>query len=252
MIFRYKLIIEYNGINYVGWQRQKKSFPSVQESLHKAFKIFSRHNVLIYASGRTDAGVHALGQVAHVDLEKKWPVSTIYSAINFYLETQSIVIISVEQVSIRFHARFSAIKRHYMYRLINRNSCLSINASVVCLINYPLNVDNMNKSAKLFLGSHDFKSFRSKSCQSISSIKTLDLLEFYQEGSEIKVFISARSFLHNQVRNIIGILILIGSGKILPYHISDILYFNNKNYVRFTAPACGLYLNKVDYNIISY
>ena len=244
---RYKLTIEYDGTDYIGWQKQKDHSPSVQGCLIKAFRLFCHHDVNVYGSGRTDAGVHATGQIAHVDLEKEWPLHTIREAVNAYLRPHAIVLLSVEKVPDTFHARFSATQRHYIYRLIRRPAELTIDRTTAWHVRRPLNIEEMKKGAALLLGSHDFTSFRATECQSKSPFKTLDQFDLVQDGNEIKAFVSSRSFLHHQVRNMMGTLVWIGKGKMKPEDIPDILAAKKREAAGPTAPAHGLYLTRVEY-----
>lgn len=243
---RYKLKIKYNGSNYIGWQKQKNYFPSIQECLNKAFHLFCGHSVLVYGSGRTDSGVHAVSQFAHVDLIKNWSVDIICSAVNYYLRSSYIFVLSARKTSIMFHARFSAIKRHYIYRLINKRSYTLFPYRFAWYISFSLDINYMKKISRLFLGTHNFVSLKSTACSSFSNIKTLDRFDLVYKNNEIKIFISSKSFLYHQVRNMVGLLILTGKGKISFEDFINTL--NNKEfYTKLTAPSYGLYLNSVDY-----
>lgn len=245
---RYKLTIEYFGKNYIGWQEQNLSFPSIEGCLNRAIRLFCHHDVKVYGSGRTDAGVHARGQVAHVDLKKDWPLYTVREAINFYLRPHSIVVLSVEKVSKEFHARFDAILRYYTYHLICRPVELTFDQGKLWHIPFSLNIEKMKKATSFLLGYHDFTSFRSSDCQSHSPFKTLDKFDLYHFGNRITALIVGKSFLHHQVRNMMGTLVSIGKGRINPEDINDILSLKLRGFGGPTAPAHGLYLNKVQYD----
>jgi tRNA pseudouridine38-40 synthase len=250
-MYRYKIIIEYDGSNYIGWQKQKSSFLSIEECVNKAFSILCNYPVSVFGAGRTDSGVHAIGQVAHVDLKEYWPECNIIEGVNFYLRPHRIVLVSVSKTSNLFNARFSATKRHYIYRLVNRASRLSINMSYVWHISIPLDFQLMVKGAYFFTLINDFSSFRSKYCQSASSFKKISDITLVKVNDEIKFFVSANSFLHNQIRNIVGTLVLLGRHKISLHQIKDIVKSKDRSFAGPTAPACGLYLNRIEYPIIT-
>ena len=209
---RWKLTIEYHGADFCGWQRQPDA-PSVQKTLELAIESFSGESVTLHAAGRTDAGVHARAQTAHFDLAKETAAETIRDALNFYLRPNRIAVLDVEQVSDDFHARFNAIRRSYQYTIINRRAPLAIRADQAWHIMRPLDVDAMQAAADLLIGTHDFSTFRAQNCQAKSPIKTLDVLTVTRRGEEIIFYTAARSFLYHQVRNMVGTLHFVGSGK---------------------------------------
>ena len=243
---RYKCTIEYDGTNFHGWQRQD-NVPSVQEEIEKAIFAFCGERVKLCTAGRTDAGVHATGQAAHFDLEKEQDPFKIISAVNHHLANNQISILSVDEVSDEFHARFSAKKRYYVYRIINRRARLTIERDRAWHVVPNLDETAMQEAANFLTGKHDFTSFRDSECQSKNPVKTLDEIRVERDGDEIKIYISALSFLHHMVRNITGTLKMVGTGKWQPEYIKEILEAKNRCTAGPTAPACGLYLTRVDY-----
>ncbi len=243
---RYKLTIEYDGTHYHGWQRQPDK-PSIQGRLEEAIRDFCLHEVTVFGSGRTDAGVHALGQVAHVDLPKARPVFTINEALNHFLTDSGIAILNVEEVDEAFHARFSATQRHYVYRILNRRAPPTTQQGYVWHVVPELAVAPMQEAAKRLIGHHDFTSFRSVDCQSDSAEKTLDQVTVVQAGEMIEVQVSARSFLYNQVRIMVGTLARIGFGDWPPEIIDEIFAAKDRTKAGPTAPAGGLYFARVEY-----
>ena len=245
---RYKITVEYDGTNLLGWQKQEEG-ASAQYFLEEAIKGFSHQNINIYGAGRTDAGVHALGQVAHFDLETKMDLFHLREAFNARLRILSapVSVVEVEEVSADFHARFSAKGRGYIYRLLNRRAPTVLMKDRVWVVGYPLNVDKMRAGAKYLLGHHDFSSFRGAGCQALSPEKTLDKLDIITNGAEIDFVVEARSFLYHQVRNMVGTLKEVGDGKLQPEDVKTILEKKNRACAGVTAPACGLYLSKVMY-----
>ncbi|MCA4774263.1 tRNA pseudouridine(38-40) synthase TruA, partial [Wolbachia endosymbiont of Mansonella perstans] len=197
---RYKITIEYNGSSFSGWQKQQHSVDSIQETIENAIFNFSGEKVTLHCSGRTDAGVHALGQVAHFDMEREFELYRIRNAINYHLKSIPIVVLNVEVVDDGFHARFSAKKKHYEYRIINRYAPAALEAGYVWQVFSPLDVNIIREAAKYLLGKHNLSSFRSKDCQAANPVRTIDNIEIVQKGSHIYIKISAISFLHNQVR----------------------------------------------------
>ncbi|MDG7056266.1 MAG: tRNA pseudouridine(38-40) synthase TruA [Wolbachia endosymbiont of Meromenopon meropis] len=244
---RYKITIEYNGSNFHGWQKQRHSTNSIQEIIENAIANFSGEKISLHCGGRTDAGVHALGQVAHFDMNKKFDSYKIRNAINYHLKSVPIVVLNAEIVDNKFHARFSAKKRHYEYRIINRYAPLALEAGYVWQVFNPLEINIMCKAAEYLLGKHDLSSFRSRECQAVSPIRTIDNIEIKQNGSHIYINISAISFLHNQVRIIVGTLVEFGKKKINPKEMLNILKQRKRSHAGITAPSCGLYLLKIDY-----
>jgi tRNA pseudouridine38-40 synthase len=244
---RYKLTIEYDGTPYSGWQRQEPGVKSVQETLELAFSQFADAPVEVQCAGRTDAGVHARGQVAHVDLPKPRQPFNICEGLNRILLPHPIVIVKAEEVADDFHARFDAKTRHYEYLIVNRSSRLALDAFRAWYVFRPLDIDAMREGASYLLGHHDFTSFRALRCQSKSPEKTLDQLEFHREGDRVIVTTSAKSFLHHQVRNMVGSLVLVGSGKWTPADIKKALDARDRQTAGPAAPAHGLYLTRVEY-----
>lgn len=245
---RYKITIEYDGTNLFGWQKQNEGV-SVQYYLEEAIKGFSHQSVDVFGAGRTDAGVHALGQVAHFDLETSMDLFHIREAFNARLRILEapVSVIEVEKVSPDFHARFSATGRGYIYRILNRRAPTVLLRNRVWCVGYPLDVEKMREGAKYLLGHHDFTSFRGAGCQALSAVKTLDKLEIITQGDEIDFIVEARSFLYHQVRNMVGTLKSVGDGKFTPEDVKTILEAKNRAIAGATAPACGLYLSKVMY-----
>lgn len=243
---RYKIIIEYLGKGLVGWQRQPCS-PTVQALIEEAIYKFSNESVTLHAAGRTDAGVHALGQVAHFDLTKELAEFKVTRGISHFLRPHHIAIVSCERVSEDFHARFSAKKRHYLYRINNRDGAVAIDRDRVWHIFTPLNLSLMQEAAMHLIGQHNFTSFRAAECQAESPIKTLDSLEISKRGDEIHFNLTATSFLHHMVRNIVGTLVLVGKGKWQPDDVKKALNALKREAAGPTAPSSGLYFVKVDY-----
>lgn len=245
---RYKITIEYDGTNLVGWQKQQEG-KSAQEYLETALFNFAHQKSEIYAAGRTDAGVHALAQVAHFDLNTDMELFRIREAFNANLRDMAapVAVINVEQAPADFHARFSAIGRGYIYRILNRRARTVLLENRVWHVGFPLDVDLMREGAKHLLGHHDFSSFRGAGCQALSPLKTLDKLEIIQNGDEINFIVEARSFLYHQVRNMVGTLKMVGDKHLTPDDVKTILESKCRAKAGVTAPACGLYLNKVMY-----
>ena len=245
---RYKITIEYDGTNLVGWQKQDEG-DSVQGFLQEAVLKFSNQKVDIFAAGRTDAGVHALGQVAHFDLETSMDLYHIREAFNAHLRDMNapVSIVEAEVVPSDFHARFSAKKRAYIYRILNRRARSVLLENRVWHVNFKLDVDKMREGAKFLLGHHDFSSFRGAGCQALSPMKTLDRLDIVQNGDEIDFFVEAKSFLYHQVRNMVGTLKMVGDGHLKPQDMQLILEKKQRKEAGVTAPASGLYLSKIEY-----
>ena len=243
---RFKILLEYDGGPYVGWQRQNNG-PSIQAALETAARAFCGEEIVVHGAGRTDAGVHALGQVAHLDFERDCDADTVLDALNHFLIDEPIVILKAEAVDDSFHARFSATGRHYRYRIVNRRPRPAVTRGQVWWIPVPLDVAAMNDAAQELLGEHDFTSFRATLCQAKSPVKTLDRLEVRHDGEEIIIDVSARSFLHHQVRNIAGTLALVGKGKWTRKDVAVALAARERAAAGPTAPAEGLYLVRVDY-----
>lgn len=243
---RYKITIEYNGAPFVGWQSQGEK-TSIQEVIEEALLQMSGQYIELYGAGRTDAGVHAMGQVAHFDLRVDFPTNEIIGALNFYLRVVPISILSVEKVASDFHARFAAKSRSYVYKIINRKAPLALEAGKAWHLRESLDMDLMQVAANSLIGKNDFASFRSIKCQAKSSIKTIDEINFLKKGELIEMYIKAPSFLHNQVRIIIGNLRKVGNGDFAPEMIKQILEVKDRTKAAATAPPDGLYLVKVEY-----
>jgi tRNA pseudouridine38-40 synthase len=243
---RYKLTIEYDGRPFVGWQIQDNG-PTVQAALEAAVLAFSGERVISRGAGRTDAGVHALGQVAHVDLSKEWEVDTVRDAINAHLRPQPVAVIAAERADEAFDARFSATQRHYLYRIINRRADLTFERGRAWRVAKPLNAGGMHQAAQRLVGQHDFTTFRHVDCQAKSPIKTLDQLDVNRVKDDIHVKASARSFLHTQVRSMVGALVAVGEGRWTADDVSTALQARDRAVCAPVAPAEGLYLVRVDY-----
>lgn len=248
---KYALLIEYNGNGLVGWQKQDEGI-SVQGSLQKAAKSIFNENFEIQGSGRTDAGVHALGQVAHIYLPKSHKLTSkhpfyIISAFNALLKDTKIRVVSAKQVKSEFNARFSAVKRFYKYRILCRAAPPGLDKGKVWHIRQKLDLKLMEEGIKHILGQHDFTSFRTIKCQAKSPIRTLDEITFANEGDEVIIRVKAKSFLHSQVRIIVGTIVKIGDKTWDPEQIKKILHAKDRSLAGPTAPADGLYLEKVDY-----
>ena len=244
---RYKLTIEYDGRPFVGWQIQDNG-PSVQAVLAAAVEAFSGEKATVYGAGRTDAGVHALGQVGHLDLAKDWDEDTVRDAVNAHLRPHPVAVLAAERVAEAFDARFSAIRRHYRYRIVNRRADLTFDRGHAWRIAKPLDAAAMHAAAQRLVGRHDFTTFRNAECQAKSPVKTLDRLDVERIAEEdIHVATSARSFLHTQVRSMVGALALVGEGKWSADDVSSALEKRNRSACAPVAPPDGLYLMKVDY-----
>jgi tRNA pseudouridine38-40 synthase len=243
---RYRLTIEYDGGPFVGWQRQDNG-PSVQQALEQAIARFCGETVVVHGAGRTDAGVHALGQVAHVDLGSGHPPETVRNAVNFHLRPAPVAVLAAEVVDSEFHARFSAIGREYLYRILNRAAPPVLERGRVWWVPAPLDADAMAAAAAVLVGRHDFTSFRSVMCQADSALKTLDALEVQRAGDEVRIQARARSFLHNQVRIIAGTLKRVGEGRWSVADVEAALAARNRDRAGPTAPPEGLTLVAVRY-----
>ena len=245
---RYKLTIEYDGTSLLGWQRQLDG-PSVQQYLEEILAKLNGFHREIVSAGRTDAGVHALGQVAHIDLEREMEPWKIREAFNGNLQAAEVPVsvLAVEAVDANFNARFSAKKRAYIYRILNRRAPSPLLRNRVWWVPRPLDIELMRQGAKYLLGHHDFSSFRAAACQAKSPIKTLDKLDITSQGEEVIFNVEARSFLHHQVRNFVGTLKLVGEGRLTPADVKRILEAKDRSAAGPTAPASGLYLAKVEY-----
>ena len=209
---RYKILLEYDGTGFVGWQRQENGY-SVQQAIEEALEKFTGQSVKVFGAGRTDSGVHALGQVAHFTLDREETADTVRKALNFHLKPAAIAVLEAAPVDDDFDARLSATGRHYVYRITNRRSPLTLERGFSWWVPVPLDADAMDDAAKGLIGKHDFTSFRATNCQATSPVKTLDSLDVSREGDVIAFDVRARSFLHHQVRNFVGTLKLVGEGK---------------------------------------
>jgi tRNA pseudouridine38-40 synthase len=243
---RYKLTIEYDGTPFMGWQIQD-DVPSVQGTLAAAIFAFTGEQVAVQGAGRTDTGVHALGQVAHVDLAKDWDGDTVRDAINFHLRPQSVAVLHAEQVDPTFDARFSATRRHYRYRIVNRRADLTLAQNRVWRVPRPLDAAAMQDAAQRLTGKHDFTTFRAAECQAKSPLKTLDRLDVARDGDELSITASARSFLHHQVRSMVGSLVHVGEGKWTAGDLAAALEARDRTRCGQVAPPHGLYLVRVEY-----
>jgi tRNA pseudouridine38-40 synthase len=243
---RYRITIEYDGTPFAGWQIQPVS-PSVQGALTEAIGRFSGERIVVKGAGRTDAGVHALGQVAHFDLEKEWDPLRVREAINFHLKPAPVVVLECAAAESDFDARFSATARHYLYRILTRRAPPALDRNRVWWLTNRLDAVAMREAAAMLVGHHDFTTFRAAQCQAKSPLRTLDRLEVEENGSEIRITASARSFLHNQVRSMVGSLKLVGEGKWRPDEMRSALDARDRTRCGPVAPAAGLYLVRVDY-----
>ncbi len=243
---RYKLTIEYDGAPFCGWQVQNDDL-TVQGALQTAAKALSGEDVLVYGAGRTDAGVHALGQVAHLDLTKPFRADQVRDGLNAHLRPHPIGVLAVEIVDASFEARFSAIKRHYRYRIVNRRADLAIDLGRAWRVPKPLDTDAMHRAAQQLVGKHDFTTFRAMECQAKSPEKTLDALDVTRDGDNVTITTSARSFLHHQVRSMVGSLAWVGEGRWSAGDLKSALDARDRAACGPVAPPDGLYLVKVDY-----
>ena len=243
---RYKLTIEYDGAPYVGWQIQD-NLATVQGELTEAVAAFTGEGVVINGAGRTDAGVHALGQVAHIDLGKDWDSDNVRDAMNFHLRPRPIAVLTAEKVDATFDARFSATKRHYLYRISNRRADLALELGRMWRVPRSLDAEAMHAAAQQLIGKHDFTTFRSTECQSASPVKTLDRLDIARDGDAVNITTSARSFLQHQVRSMVGSLVHVGEGKWCAGDLAAALEARDRARCGQVAPPHGLYLVRVDY-----
>jgi tRNA pseudouridine38-40 synthase len=243
---RYRLTVEYDGTGLVGWQRQPNGL-SVQEALETAVEKFCGDKITVHGAGRTDAGVHALAQVAHVDLSREHPTDTIRSALNHHLRPATISVLQVETVPADFHARLSAIGRVYRYRILNRRPPPMLDSMRVWHVATALDLTAMQAGARHLIGRHDFSTFRDSLCQAKSPVRTLDALDVIRAGEEIHIEARARSFLHHQVRNMAGTLKLVGLDQWSPDDVATALAARDRRAGGPTAPAEGLYLVEIKY-----
>ena len=249
---RYRLTLEYDGSPFVGWQRQDNG-PSVQGALEDAIEKLSGARVTVTGAGRTDAGVHAFGQVAHFDLDKEFEAGTVRDALNHYLRLSRevgapVTVLDAAVADSEFHARFSATRRHYLYRILNRRSPPALDNGRVWHVSPRLDSDAMHAAAQALVGSHDFTTFRAAECQAKSPVKTVDRLDVSRRADEIHIEASARSFLHHQIRSFTGTLKLVGEGKWQPRDVAKALAARDRSACGPVAPPDGLYLVRVDYD----
>lgn len=243
---RYKLTIEYQGGPFAGWQRQK-DHPSVQEALERAAEALTGDPSVVQGAGRTDAGVHALGQVAHLDTTREWETFRLTEALNHHLRPAPVAVLAAERVSDDFHARFSAVERRYLYRIVNRRAPLTYDKGLAWKVQAPLDVAAMQAGAAHLVGHHDFTTFRSSICQAHSPVKSVDAVEVERTEDEITIHVRARSFLHNQVRSFVGTLERVGAGKWAPDDVRAALEARDRARCGPVAPPDGLYLASVHY-----
>ncbi len=243
---RYRLTLEYDGTPFAGWQAQP-GLATVQGAIEAAFHRFTGEDVFVRGAGRTDSGVHALGQVAHVDLARARPALKIREALNFHLKPDPIAVITCEEADADFDARFAATSRHYLFRILNRRAPPALDLNRVWSIPYPLDAEAMHAAAQGLLGRHDFTTFRAAACQAKSAIRTLDQLDVARVGEEIHIVTSARSFLHNQVRSMVGSLKLVGQGKWRSRDLVRALEARDRAACGPVSPPYGLYLVRVGY-----
>lgn len=243
---RYRITLEYDGTPFVGWQYQDNG-PSVQGRLAQALTDFCGESVMPNGAGRTDAGVHALGQVAHFNLEKDWAPDTVRDALNAHLRPDPVAVVECVIAEDDFDARFSALRRTYLYRIVDRRAHLALDAKRAWQVPVPLDADAMHAAAQRLTGRHDFTTFRSAQCQAKSPVKTLDRLDVSRIGTEVRITAQARSFLHNQVRSLAGTLKLVGEGKWSGARVAKALEARDRSACAPVAPPHGLYLVAVDY-----
>ena len=243
---RFKLTIEYDGAGFVGWQRQENGL-GVQQVMEEAVTAFSGESPRVFGAGRTDSGVHALAQVGHFDLEKDVSPDTVRDALNFHMKSHPVVVLQAALAEADFHSRFSATGRAYRYRIVNRRAPLAMDKGRAWWVPAPLDGDAMHDAAQVLVGKHDFSSFRAAICQSESPVKTLNRLDVERHGEDIVIHAQARSFLHHQVRNFVGSLKWVGTGKWTRYDLKAALEARDRRAGGETAPAEGLYFTGVSY-----
>jgi len=247
---RYALKVEYHGAPFVGWQRQK-DLPSVQGAIEAALSRLEPGQHTIAAAGRTDAGVHGLGQVAHCDMTREWDAFRLSEALNYHLKPAPVAIVAAAPVADDWHARFSAVERQYLFRILMRRAPVTLNKGLVWHVSRVLDVDAMQKGADMLIGKHDFTTFRSVICQADSPVKTLDELRLEQVdgdcGPEVHFHVRARSFLHNQVRSFVGTLEHVGRGSWTPEDVRTALQARTRAACGTVCPPHGLYLERVGY-----
>lgn len=243
---RYKLLIEYDGSGYSGWQRQENG-ASVQQALELAFRSLTGEDIVVNGAGRTDAGVHATGQVAHIDLVRTWDGWRLREGVNAYLVETGVAVLSAQIAADDFDARHSAVMRHYVYRVLNRRPPPTFDKGRVWHMKRALDASAMGEAARVLIGNHDFSTFRDSQCQANSPQRTLESFEVEQRGEEIWFHVSARSFLHRQVRSMVGSLVEVGCGKWSAADLRAALEAADRHRCGPVAPARGLYLSRVDY-----
>ena len=243
---RYKITVEYDGRPYFGWQRQDGQ-PSVQQALEEAAAKVDGAPVLMQGAGRTDRGVHATGQVAHFDLQKPRPIRKIADALNFHLRPEPVAVLHAEEVDSDWSARFNATLRAYRYVIMNRRADLTVDKGLAWRIPYELDAGAMDRAAKTLIGQHDFSTFRDAECQAKHAIRTLDKIDVARYGEGIEVTVEAKSFLHRQVRSIVGSLVEVGRGAKQESWIKDILDARERSACGPVAPPDGLFLERVEY-----
>jgi len=245
-VTRFALTIEYDGRPFMGWQRQAHG-PSVQEAIESAAHKVTGETVAVHAAGRTDAGVHATGMRAHVDIERAITPFRLMEALNALVRPAPVAILACEVVADDWHARFSCLARHYEYRIITRRAPLTFEQGLAWRVPTPLDTEAMADGAARLVGRHDFTTFRSAHCQADSPLRTLDRLDVVQEGERVSVFASARSFLHHQVRSMVGCLALVGQGKWSADDLQAALEARDRTRLGLNAPPDGLYFRRADY-----
>ncbi len=244
---RFKLTLEYDGALFVGWQRQRNGV-SVQETLEKAILAMTGEQAAAYGAGRTDAGVHATGQVAHVDLRRDWAPFRLMEGLNAHLTPNPVAVLQAERAADDFDARRSARGRFYVYRIVNRRAPLTFDRGRAWAVKQRLDAEAMREAARALVGRHDFTTFRDTQCQAKSPVRTLDRLDVGREGEAILFEVGALSFLHRQVRSMVGSLVDVGSGRWSPRDLKAALEAADRTRCGQVAPACGLYLTRVDYD----
>ena len=243
---RYRLTIEYDGQPYKGFQAQE-TLPSVQGSIERAVKAFSGQTLRLQAAGRTDTGVHATGQVIHIDLEREWRPEVVRDALNAHLMPEPIAIIDAQVAEGDWHARFSATERRYIYRILNRKSPPALDRGKVWHLKKPLDAEAMHDAAQVLIGNHDFTTFRHMQCQAKSPVKTMDVARVWREGEQVLLEFASRSFLHRQVRSMTGTLAEVGIGRWSASDVKAALEARDRKACGPVAPADGLYLMGVKY-----
>ncbi|WP_319483579.1 tRNA pseudouridine(38-40) synthase TruA [uncultured Cohaesibacter sp.] len=243
---RYKLLIEYDGRPFSGWQRQDNA-PSVMELIEDSIHTFTHERITLFGAGRTDSGVHATGQVAHFDLERDWHSQKITAALNFFLKETGVAVLGAWKVTGEFDSRFKAVKRYYRYRICNRRAPLTFEMGRAWQYSFPIDVELMQQGADRLVGHHDFTTFRATACQAKSPWRTMEMLRISREGEWVYLDAMARSFLHNQIRSFVGSLAEVGSGRKPVDWITEILETRDRRACGPVAPPDGLYLTRVDY-----